>query len=94
MNSSAIVQAQVLDPAVRGASIDGSGSGLQPMTNYTCEVMAATVEGTGVAASVTKETGPGERLLHMIAMTLKKLPIFMRVVLPRSMLSLGNVFLQ
>ena len=58
MDSSAIVQAQTVNPSLRGVSIDANGTGLQPSTSYTCEVMAATVEGNGAAASVINTTGP------------------------------------
>ena len=56
MDHSDIVQAQVVGSNIRGVSIDGNGSGLQPSTSYICEVTAATVEGKGAAASITEET--------------------------------------
>ena len=68
MDHSDIVQAQVVDPNIRGVSIDGNGSGLRPSTSYVCVVMAATVEGNGAAASITKETGSSETAtLHSLS---------------------------
>ena len=49
---STAVQTQLVGPEVNAVIIDGNGTGLQPMTNYTCKIFALTTE-EGNATSVT-----------------------------------------